>query len=97
MDFPYTQVKVKPKEQKIPTTLHGTKETSQAEALASTRQFFANIPADDQRIPSEVYVRENDNVLRVPRVPTTTVVTTTSSTPTSPTMVDIESKRYRKP
>ena len=64
------------------------KKTSQAEALASTRQFFANIPADNQRIPSEVYVRENDNVLRVPRVPTTTVVTTTLSTPTSPTMVD---------
>ena len=87
MDFPYTQVKVKPKELNIPTT-HGTKETSQAEALASTRQFFAKIPADDQRTLSGVYVREKDNVVRVPGVFTTTVVTTTSSTPASPTMVD---------
>ena len=35
-----------------------------------------------------MYARENDNVLRMPRVPTTTVVTTTVSTPTSPTMGD---------
>ena len=88
VDFPYTQVKVKPKELNIPTTLHGTKETSQAEALASTRQFFVNIPVDDQRIPSEVYARENDYVLRMPIVPTTTVVATPVSTPTSPTMAD---------
>ena len=85
MDFPYTQVKPRLKESKKPTTLCGTKETSQAEAVASTRQFFANIPADDQRIPTEEYVRENNNVLGVP---TTTIVTTTTSTPTSPTIVD---------
>ena len=40
MDFPYTQVKTRIKESKKPTTLHGTKETSQAEVLASTRHFF---------------------------------------------------------
>ena len=85
MDFPYTQVKTRLKESKKPTTLCGTKVTNQAEVLASTRQFFANIPADDQRTPSGVYVRDNDNVLGVP---TTTIVTTTTSTPTSPTMVD---------
>ena len=64
MDFPCTQVKTRPKETKRPTTLHGTKETSQAEVLASTKQFFANIPTEDQRTQSEVYVRDNDNVLR---------------------------------
>ena len=85
MDFPCTQVKTRPKEMKRLTTLCGTKEMSQAEVLASTKQFFANIPAKNQRMPSEVYVRDNDNVLRVP---TTTIVTTTTSTPTSPTMVD---------
>ena len=85
MDFPCTQVKTRPKETKRLTTLCGTKETSQAEVLASTKQFFANIPAKDQRMPSEVCARDNDNVLRVP---TTTIVTTTTSTPTSPTMVD---------
>ena len=85
MDFPYTQVKARPKESTKPTTLHGTKEASQAEVLASTRQFFAKIPARDQITPSEVYVRGNDNVLGVP---TTTIVTMTTSTPASPTMID---------
>ena len=37
MNFPHTQVKTSLKESKTPTTLPGTKETSQAEALASTR------------------------------------------------------------
>ena len=55
--------------------------------LASTRQFFANIPAGDQRAPPEVYARNNENVLEVP---STTIVTTTTSTPTSPTMVDTD-------
>ena len=31
MDFPCTQVKTRPEETKSPTTLHRTKETSQAE------------------------------------------------------------------
>ena len=87
MDFPNTQVKTRLKESKRPTSLCGTKKTSQAEALASTRQFFANIPAGDQRVLFEVYARENENVLEVP---TTTIVMTTSSTPTSPTMVDTD-------
>ena len=63
MDFPCTQVKTRPKETKSPITLHGTKETSQAEVLASTKQFFANIPTEDQRTQSEVYVRDIDTVL----------------------------------
>ena len=84
MDFPHTQVKTRLKESKTPRILPGTKETSQAEGLALTRRFFANIPAEDQRIPSEIYVRENDNI----PVPTTTIVTTTISTSTSPTIVD---------
>ena len=93
MDIPSTQVKTIPKDTERPTTLHGTKEASQAEVLASTRQFFAtigqrntNIPAGDQRTPTEVHVRDNIEVLEVP---TTTVVTTTISTPTSPNIVDI--------
>ena len=86
MNFPNTQVKTQLKEMKRPTTLHGTKETSQAEVLESTRQFFAHIPAEDQRVLPEVYARDNENVLEVP---TTTNVTTTS-TPTSPTMVDTD-------
>ena len=109
MDFPCTQVKIRPKETKRPTTLHGTKETSQAEVLASTKQFFANIPTEDQRTQSEVNVRDDDNVSRVPndndnvlRVPTTTIATTSTSTPTSLTMVDtnlrgIESPRISLP
>ena len=84
MDFPCTQVKTRPKETKRPTTLHATKEMSQAEVLASTKQFFTNIPTENQRTQSEVYVGDNNNVLRVP---TTTIVTTSTSTPTSPTMV----------
>ena len=87
MDFPNTQVKTRLKELERPTTLCGTKETSQAEVLASTRQFFANIPAGDQRTPPEVYVRNN---VDVSEVPTTTNVTTTTSTPTSATMVDTD-------
>ena len=61
------------------------KKQSQAEVLASTKQFFANIPTEDQRTPSEVYERNKDNVVRVP---TTTIVTATTSIPTSPTMLD---------
>ena len=87
IDFPNTQVKTRLKELERPTTLHGTKETSQSEVLASTRHFFANIPVGDQRTLPKVYVRNNVDVLEVP---TTTNVTTTTSTPTSPTMVDTD-------
>ena len=85
MDFPYTQVKTRCTESKRSTTLCGTKEASQAEVLASTRQFFANIPAGEHGTPPEVYARDKENVLGVPTI---TIVTTTTSTPTSPTMVD---------
>ena len=92
MDFPNIQVKTIPEDSERPTTLCGTKETSQAEVLASTRQFFAamdqrntNIPAGDQRTSTEVHVRDNTEVTEVL---TTTNVTTTISTPTSPTIVD---------
>ena len=89
MDFPNTQVKTKLKESERPTTLHGTKETSQAEVLASTRQFFANIPAGDQRVPPEVYVRNNVDISDIPTTTNVNVITTTS-TPTTPTMVDTD-------
>ena len=69
MDFPSTQVKAIPKDSERPTTLCGTKEASQAEVLASTRQFFAtmeqrntHIPAEDQRTPTEVRVMDNIEV-----------------------------------
>ena len=87
-------MKTRPKETKSPTTLHGTKEKSQAEVLASTKQFFANIPTEDQRTQSEVYVRDNDNVLRAP---TMTIVTTSTSAPTSPTMVDTNLRGTESP
>ena len=92
MDFPNTQVKTIPEDSERPTTLHGTKEASKAEVLASTRQLFAamdprntNIPVGDQRTSTEVCVRDNTGATEVP---TTTNVTTTISTPTSPTIVD---------
>ena len=94
MNFPNTQVKTIPKDSERPTTLCGTKQTSKAEVLASTRQFFAamdqrntNIPAGDQRTPTEVCVRGN---IEVSEVPTTTVVTTTISTPTSQNIGDTD-------
>ena len=87
MDFPNTQVETRLKGSERPTTLHGTKETSQAEVVASIRQFFANIPAGDQRALPKVYTRSNENILEVP---TMTIVTTTTSTPTSPTLVDTD-------
>ena len=93
MDIPSTQVKAISKDTERPTTLCGTKEASQAEVLVSTRQFFAtrdqrniNIPAGDQRTPTEIRGRDNVEVLEVL---TTTVVTTTITTPTSPNIVDI--------
>ena len=48
-------------------------------------QRNTNIPAGDQRTPTEVRVRDNTEVTEVP---TTTIVTTTISTPTSPNIVD---------
>ena len=94
MDFPCTHVKTRPKETKSPTTLHGTKETNQAEVLASTKQFFANIPTEDQRTQSEVYVRNNNNILGVP---TMTIAPTSTSAPTSPTMVETNLRGTESP
>ena len=62
--------------------------------MAFTKQFFANIPTEDQRTQSEVYVRDNDNVLRVPIM---TIVTTSTSAPTSPTMVDTNLRGTESP
>ena len=94
MDFPHTQVKTRPKGTKGPIALHGTKETSQAEVLASTRWFFAHTPVENQRAPSDVYHRDNVYVLEVPA---TTSVTTATSTPTSPTIVDIAQRGTESP
>ena len=102
MDIPSTQVKTIPKVTQRDLQLFvEQKEASQAEVLASTRQFFAtidqrntNIPAGDQRTPTEVCARDN---VEVSEVTTTTVVTTTISTPTSPNIVDIQSERNQKP
>ena len=81
MEFPNTQVKTIPKDPilGVPKSLQGTKEASRAEALVSTRQFFAavdqrymNVPTGNQVTSIEVHEREN---IEVPDVPTTTVAT----------------------
>ena len=101
MDLPNTQVKTTLKDSERSTPLCGTKETSKAEVLASTRQFFitmdqrnSNIRAEDQRTPTEVHVRGN---IEVSEVPTTTIVTTTTSTPTSPNMVESDLRATGSP
>ena len=94
MDYPNTQVKSKHKGSEGPTTLCGTKETSQAEVLASTRHFFTNIPVGDQRELPESSVRHNVGIMEVP---TTTNVITTISTPTPPTMVDTDLRSTGSP
>ena len=78
----------------VPKSLQGTKEASRAEALASTRQFFAavdqrnmNVPARNQVTSIEVHERGN---IEVPEVPTTTVATTTTSITTPPITLDAE-------
>ena len=78
----------------VPKSLQGTKEASRAEALASTRQFFAavdrrniNVPVRNQLASIEVHERDNIEVLDVP---TTTVATTAASTTTTPITVDME-------
>ena len=77
------------------------KEASQAEVLASTRQFFAtmdqrniNISDGDERTPIEIRGRDNVEILEVP---TTTVVTTTTTTPTSLNIVDISLRGTNSP
>ena len=57
-------------------------------------QRNTNIPAEDQRTPTEVRVRGNIEVLEVL---TTTVVMTTTSTPTSPNIVDTDLRGTSSP
>ena len=61
------------------------KKQAKQKVLVSTRQFFANIPVGDQRTSTEIYVRDNTEIMEVP---TTTNVITTVSTHMSPTIVD---------
>ena len=84
MEFPNTQEKTIPKKPNsgVPKTLQGTKESSRAEALASTQQFFAaidqrnmDVSARDLMTSTEVHERD---IIEVPDVLTTTVVTTTT-------------------
>ena len=95
MEFPNTQVKTIPKDpvSGVPKSLQGTKEASRAEALASTRQFFAavdqrnmNVPARNQMTSVEVHERDN---IEVPDISTTTVVTTSVTTPPIPLDVEL--------
>ena len=103
MEFPNTSVKTAPKEPilGVPKTLQGTKKSSRAEALASTRQFFAainqrnmNVPGGNQITLAEVHERD---IIEVPDIPTTTVVMTTTSTTTPPITVDTELRGTSSP
>ena len=91
MDFPNTQVETIPGEVTVPKSSQGTKETSRAEVLASTRQFFAaidqknsNIPTTDQQVTDHTQNRD----VEVREVPTTTIPIT-SFTITSPSMTNV--------
>ena len=94
--FPNTQVKTISKNPitGIPKSLQGTKETSRAEALASTLQFFAAVDQRNMNVPARcqvtsVEVHERDNI-EVPDVLTTTVATTTATISTPPITLDVE-------
>ena len=94
MEFPNTNVKTIPKDSipGVPKPLQGTKETSRAEVLASTQQFFAAIDQRNMNVPTgnqiaSVEVHERDEAQDVLA---TTVVTTTTSTTTPPITVDTE-------
>ena len=96
MEFPNTQVKTISKDPitGVPKSLQGTKEASRAEALASTRQFFAAVDQRNMNVPARrqvtsVEIHERDNV-EVPDVPTTTVATTTATISTPPITLDAE-------
>ena len=51
MDFSNTQVETILGEVTVPKSFQGTKETSRAEVLASTQQFFAAIDQRNLNIP----------------------------------------------
>ena len=85
----------------VPKSIQGTKEASRAEALASTRQFFAavdrrnvSVPTGNQLTSIEVHERDNVEVLDVS---TTTVATTTTSTTTPPITMDVELRGTSSP
>ena len=92
MEFPNTQVKTTSKESTVPKSLQGTKETSRAEVLPSTQQFFATIDQRNMNVPTEnqitaVEVRDRGE-MEMSEVPTTTVITTTTTT-TPPISTDM--------
>ena len=92
MDFPPTQVEATPREVTVPKTFQGTKETSRAEVLASTQQFFAAIDQRNVEISTENQVtpsrEQSGDVLEVIEVPTTTVPIT-DVTITSPQITNV--------
>ena len=103
MEIPNTCAKTihKSPPSEVPKSLQGTKEASRAEALASTRQFFAaverrnvNVPAGNQLTSIEVHERDD---IEIPDVLTTTVATTVASTPTPPITVDVELRGTSSP
>ena len=103
MEIPNTRVKTVQKSPilGVPKSIQGMKEASRAEALASTRQFFAavdrrnaSIPAGNQLTSTEVCERD---IMEVPDVPTTTVATTTTSITTPPVTIDVELRGTSSP
>ena len=92
MEFPTIRVETTPKESTVPKSLPGTNESSRAEVLASTRQFFAtidhrniNVPTVNQTTVAEVHARDQ---LELAEVPTTSVVPTTTTSVTPPIVMD---------
>ena len=102
MEIPNTHAKTihKGPTSEVPKSLQGTKEASRAEALVSTRQFFAavdrnvNVPVGNQLTSIEVHGRDDIEVLDVP---TTTVATTAASTTTPPINTDVELRGTSSP
>ena len=103
MEIPNTYAKTihKSPTPRVFISMQGTKEASRAEALASTRQFFAavdrrnvSVPTGNQLTSIEVHERDNIEVLDVP---TTTVATTTTSTTTPQITVDVELRGTSSP
>ena len=103
MEIPNTRAKTihKSPTSGLPKSIQGTKEASRAEALVSTRQFFAavdrrnvNVPAGNQLTSIEVHERD---IIEVPDVPTTTVATTAASTTNPPITIDVELRGTSSP
>ena len=103
MELPSTQVKTVPKEtlSEISNPIRGTKQTSRAEVLVSTRQFFAIIDQRNRNIPTEnlvtpAEVREGENI-EVQNIPTNVVSTVTATTVTPPVPIDVEVRGTSSP